>query len=593
MLHLPAARRSSLALLIALPLAAPSQALAAPATAAALAAAAAPLVQKDKKKKKKAPKGVHRNTRFGFEFRVPKKWSNIAIKTDEEWLGAKYVSETEYSWTDPDDGWTWQYAPELIVVAFPREVMEKGGKDVEETEKDGEKVVKIKFTNPYKDYDDFLRRTFKDGGFYKSAEEEDEIDGVKVTKRTYLAEKLARTGPKTIETWIYHTDDVDYAVQIVGLTKSWKKIQQRTKSVRSSFKLIEREGPIKHSGATGDQVTLTFLDLNEGTPEERKSRAIESEKTMHEKAIARLPDEGWTHKREKRVLLLSSADKRWSKRVLSHTNNLLDWLDDNYGYLNTGSYMRAPIIRCCKDRDERSAFAAGVDSGGMGGWWFLDRELVTYKDDTGWIDGWAIDDLNTQLYRYWMSENNGALQTGMPSWIDSGLQELVSQMRMDSRKPVFRVDAWEVERFREAANQGNLSSARDLFLMTTKEYHNYEGSGGNFWSRRSQAAMLINYLASPEMRKGRGAKGLLEEYLKNMITVIDQIEKEREADLDEARKKLKDKDGEKEYRAARRKIFVEQEKLLLERTFNLTFHDWDERDWKQFEKGFNSAYGVK
>ncbi|MEM6671405.1 MAG: hypothetical protein AAF726_01095 [Planctomycetota bacterium] len=560
-------------------------ALAAEPTAAA--APAKPAVQK----RDKPPKGTHRNTRFGFQFRFPRDWENIAIKTEEEWLGAKYRSDQKFTWTHPDLGWTYSHSPELLVIVFPHEVMKKGGENVEkEKSEDGEDVVKITITNPYRDYDDFLQRTYADGGYFKAEEEEDEIDGVKVTKLLYKAEKLARTGPKTISTWIYHAEDVDYAVQVVGLADHWDDVEKQAKRTRRSFELIERDGPIEHSGRTADQLVLTRLDLGDSTPEERRTAAKASEVAMHSAAIEKLPDRGWKHEHKGRVLMLTSADDKWSDRVMKHTNNLLDWLDEEFGYLTEGEYMRQPIVRVCKDRDEAAAFTAGVTTGGYGGMWSISDEFVTWWDDTGWT-GYCIDNLSSQIYRYWMMEKNLRLQTALPSWIDSGLQNLVSNVRMDGRKPDWRRDDFAIERFRDLVRSGNADSPRSLFLMTSKEYNDFENVTALF-GRQAQAEMLISYLLIPEIRRKRSAKGLLEEYLKNMVAVIEDIEKEREAELDKAREKLHPDKGEGDYLRERRKIFSEMEKELLQRTFDRTFGDWSDSDWKKFTKDFHGAFGA-
>lgn len=560
---------------------------------AALSTAAAAAQSPERKTGQKVPKGMDRSTRFGFEFKYPKKWNMIATKTNEEWLGANYISQSEYSYTDPDLGYTSNHKPELKVIVFPLDIMKSDGTEVEEDEKDGEKTVTITFNNPYKDYDDFLTRTFKGGGFYLDEEKEDEIDGVRVTKRKYKVEKLARYGPQTIETWIYHTEKVDYAVQIVGLTKHWKTIAKKTKTVRQTFALFEPDRPITHSGSTMDGFSVTRFDLREGTPEERKSKAKDSEKTMHERAISRLPDRGWTHARKKRILLLSSADKKWSDRVQKHTNNLLNWLDKNYGYLGDGGYLRAPIVRVCKNFDETLAYAAGIDSGAGGGYTSIDQELITWWDDGGWT-GRAVDQLNSQIYRYWMAEQNVALESALPSWINSGLQGMITKVRMDSRKADWRFDYWDVDRFRMAVREGNADEPRKLFLMTSKEYFNFDSATAqSFFNRSAQSDMLITFLASPDMRRSGKNKKILETYLKNMIDIIGEIEAEREEDLKEAREDALDEESQKKYLAERRRIFTKHEKDLLERTFNRTFGEWKDSDWKKFTKEFYDAYGAK
>ncbi|MEM8709695.1 MAG: hypothetical protein AAGG01_01985 [Planctomycetota bacterium] len=546
------------------------------------AAHAAPLQDKD------SPKGVHKESRYGFSFKQPKKCMNVAIKTDEQWLAAKYVSQASYSYTDPETGYTSNHSPELQVIVFPLEVTKKGGlQEKDEEDEDGERVKIFEITNPYRDYDDFLTRTFKGGGFYLSDEVEDEIDGVQVTKYTYTVDKLARSGPQTIETWVYRGDGVDYAVQLVGLTKHWSKIQKAFKSVRQSFELIERTGSLNHSGATSRRTFFSRIIRSDESPKERKSRAVASESSIHEAAIAKLPPDGWDAKKGKKTLVISSADKRYYKRVQKHTENMFKWMDKEFGFLGKEAYLRAPVVRVCATRDEAAAFTAGVDSGGYGGSWNISDELLTWDDTSGWT-GYAVDRLNSQIYRYWMLEKNFELSSAMPRWIDNGLLQLLINCRMDKGKPDFRFQNYTVELFRTAVREGKATPIKDIFLKTSAEYR----EGGSFGTTFSESAMLINYLASPEVKRHPLAKGLLKRYLTNMIRVVGDADKKSSKALEEARKKADDEgeDGDKSYTNARRRIFKNKEKQILKETFDLTFGDWEESDWTKFQKAFYDAY---
>lgn len=554
-------------------------ALPAPPAHAAPASPSAPALQRDKKK---APKGYHQDTRYGFKFKKPKKFDNIAIKVEEEWLAAKYVSEKEYSYHDKDTGGTSLHAPEVLVIAFPHEAMKRRSNVKED--KNGDEVT-ITFENPYRDYDDFLTRTFTGGGFYKDTEEEDEIDGVKVTKLTYKVEKLARTGPQTISTWIYHSEDVDYAVQIVGLTKHWKAIEKAVKPIRNTFELIERDAPLKINSNLGITLKTGRMNLDIADKKEAKSVAVKSEKVIHERAIAKLPDEGWDHKLKGRVLTVFSADKKYADRVQRHTNKLLDWLDDEFGYLGGSAYLRKPIVRICKDRDEAAAYTAGVNSGGGGGR-FVGDELTTWWDSAGWT-GYGTDFLNRQIYQYWMLEKNFRLSTAMPEWIDVGLRRLVEQARLDARKPDWRYDAGLISYSKQLVREGKSLHIRDLFLFTSEEFSKRYGTEGNPFT---DGALLINYLASPEMRRHKLAEDMLEDYLRAMIDVVEELEKKQKRKLDAARAQAKRGDGDREYTALRRQIFKEMEKELLEKTFEAAFGDMSEKDWETVNKHFRDAF---
>lgn len=550
-----------------------------PQAAASTSAPRAALIQKDKRK---SPKGYHMDTRYGFKFKQPKKYDNIAIKVDQEWLAAKYVSQQAFSFFDKKTGWTSEHKPEILVIAFPHEATKRRS-DVDE-DKDGDKIT-ITIDNPYKDYDDFLARTFTGGGYFMSDKVEDEIKGIKVTKLTYTVEKLARSGPQTISTWIYHADDVDYAVQIVGLTKHWKKIERIVKPVRTTFELIERDAPLKINTNTGTSWTISRMDLDVKDKKEAKSEAVKSEKAIHERAINKLPEEGWDHKLKGRVLTLFSSDKKYADRVQRHTNNLLDWLDEEFGFLGGSAYLRKPIVRICKDSDEAEAYLSGIRSGG-GGFSFVNDELVTYWDSAGWT-GWGIDRLNSQIYRYWMLEKNFRLSTAMPAWIDMGLERLVEQARLDARTPDWRYDSFLISYAKQLRRDGNALDVRELFQMTSKDFRKrFEGDGNPF----ADGALLINYLASPEMKRHRLAKDLLENYLRNMISIVEELEKEQKSKLDRARAAAKKGDGDREYAARRRQIFEEMEKELLDQTFEMTFGDFTDKDWNDLNEAFHDAF---
>lgn len=553
-----------------------------PVAGAPIANAAATVVARPDDKRK-APRGYHFDTRYGFQFKQPKKWDNIAIKVEEEWLAAKYTSQTEYSFYDKKIGRTYLHNPEILVIAFPLEAM-KAKSEAKEDE-DGETTT-ITIKNPYRDYDDFLSRTFAGGGYFKSGQKEEEVNGVSVTKLTYTVEKLSNNGPQTISTWIYHSEDVDYAVQIVGLTKHWTKIEKSFKSVRQTFKLIERDGPLTISGSTGDEITISRLDLEKGDKKEKKSVAVKSEKVMHERAIAKLPPNGWDYKADGDVLAIFSSDKKYAGRVQDHCNNLIDWLDKKFGFLGAEAYMRKPIVRICKNIDEAAAYTAGVSSGGYGGSWSLDDELVTWWDSGGWT-GYAIDRLNSQVYRYWMLEKNFGLSTAMPQWIDTGLEALVENARMDSRKIDWRYDTGLVNSLREAIRRGDSLKIQDMFLMTSKQFNDRVSGGVNPWA---EGAMLINYLASPKIQRHRLAKDILERYLRNMMKVVDEVEKEEKRKLDSARSRANKDGGEREYIEERRRIFQQMEEELLQRTFDMTFAGFDDKDWATLNKAFHDAY---
>jgi len=201
------------------------------------------LAERNKSRKEGKPrKGWVVTPRYGFQMKSPAKWTEIAIQTEEEWLAAKFQCDREYMYHNKDLGFTTTHRPEMLVIAFPKEVMKKRGKEVEEKETEqGTQVVTVSFRNPYKDYDDFLDRTYNASGFFKASEESTVVSGIPVIKRTYKAEKLSYQGPKYIVTWLYQDADVEYALQTEVLEDVLPKMQSLIDSCYKSFDFITGE----------------------------------------------------------------------------------------------------------------------------------------------------------------------------------------------------------------------------------------------------------------------------------------------------------------------------------------------------------------
>ena len=547
------------------------------------------LAERMKGRKEGKPKaGWVVTSRYGFQMRNPKKWTQIAIQTSEEWLAAKFQCDREYIYNNKELGWTFTHRPEMLAIVFPKAVMKKSGPEVKEEETEqGTKIVSVTFKNPYKDYDDFLDRTYNASGFYKLDEKEDEVNGIPVIKRVYKAEKLSYQGPKFIVTWLYQDEDVEYALQTEVMEDVWPKLESLVEGCYKSFELIKRDGPITHDGSTQGDRMFTFRELNSGEPKERRSKRVESEKENHERAIAKLPTD-WRHEKKGQVMVLSNADDRWTKRVLLHTNNLMEWLEDRFGFIGPGEYVRTPIVRVCRSSEEEASFRRGVDTGGGWSWSTSDAELVTSQDDTGWI-GREIDYLNREIIDYWIREKNSELTISMPHWLRNGLYSAIEGARMDGSKPDFRRDMYELESYREAERSGKLTDPRELFVMTAEDFNDFTTGGGEaFWNRRTESQMLVSFLISDSAKGVRQAKGLIERYMTNLIAVIAEAEEEYAGDLKKRLEVVEDEEEERKIMLELRNALAKRERTILERTFERTFGGWSDKDWEAFTKGMRA-----
>jgi len=296
----------------------------------------------------------------------------------------------------------------------------------------------------------------------------------------------------------------------------------------------------------------------------------------------------WSSQKKDKVMALSNADDKWTQRVIAHVNNMLDWLEVQFGYVGPGEYVRMPIVRICKTSDERDSFLRGVSTGGGWGWSTSDAELVTCMDDTGWT-GREVDLLNRQVIDYWFREKNVDLLISMPDWLQSGLYEAVEGARMDGRKPEFKRDFYNMETFREAERAGTLTEPKALFVMTAEDFHDFQGSAAGFWNRRAECQLLVSFLISDEAKRVRQAKGLLQDYMTNLIAVLDEAEEEFAGDLKKKLVGAEDEEEEKRIVTELRSAMRKREKTILERTFERSFAKWSDRDWDSFTKGMRAG----
>lgn len=529
--------------------------------------------------------GTHRDPRYGFEFKPPAGWDNIALKTDEAWLAAKYLSKKVYFHTDKDTKWTSEHRPELMLIAFVHENMKRSEDVSEEKGEDGSITRTILLHNPYKSYEDYLDRTYSGGGFYVDRKEKAQHAGAQVTKYTIRVEKLTRSGPKRIVTWVYHADDVDFALQVEVLEAEYGKLESTLNRVFGSFRQIPRtKGGLPTSGRTEDSAWITIVEMDEGDPAQRKAKRMESQRRLHERAVEQLPKD-WQHMSVGGILILSHTDPKHATRVGKHAQQLLAWLDSTFPFVGPGEYVRAPIVRICKNREEAGAFSRGVRAGGDGWWFSSNSEITTFKGDDGFL-GWETNSLNTELYGHWLQDKDRDLWSALPEWLDGGLRAYVEGARGDGSKLAFRADDWNRDETRLAAAQGRAASARQLIQMTRQELWN--SSGSDFWSYQRQSAMFVRYLLSPEARRTKQARDLLERYTKTLVAVIAEQKESAKSESPASEARPKTEEEEEAQAKARAESWRKKEEELLKEVFRRVFGDWSGSDWDALEKGWKA-----
>ena len=507
----------------------------------------------------------HEDERIGFKIRPPRDWEQTAQAANEKWIVAKYVCDRTYTFNDPVSG-TMDHRPDMTAITFIDAVLAKRGVDTTE-EDDGS--VTIEFNNPYKDYQDFMRRTYSDGGWFVSAEEEGEVKGVPVTKLEIKVEKLTYTGPKRVVTWIYHLEGVDLAVQYEVLENHYDKLKGMLESSLESLRVIPRTKALVPE-TTGEKIK--FEDESKLTPDERKKRRADKERISHEKGKSSLPDD-WCSEEMGRFLVLLHTDRKYAKDVVEQAEAVWSWLDKTFPYFGAGEYVPSPIIRMCKDQVEEQAFFSGTSWGDF-------TEIVTHRDVNAGAGSWEFEYVNGRMAGIWFHYRNGDAWAAAPGWLSRGFDQVIGGARAKGRGLEFKIDDWERDGLRESVRNGELTSPRDLVMLTRETFYDNP-------HRVKQSAAFIRYLLTSKSKKTRD---ILHRYFKALQDVMAEVKAEEEKRDAAARTSAGDapKTEEEEEKRMKERIegYKKREKEFLDKLYQSAFGDFDDKDWKRLEDDF-------
>ena len=514
----------------------------------------------------------HKDKRLGFSIQTPRGWNEIPMSVDERWKVAKYISEKAFFWTE-EGGWTWEHKPSMEVVAFVAAAIKEKIKVEKKELKSGETEWRIYAENPYKDYKDFLTRRYSGGGWYVSEEKETKVGDIPVTCYEIKVEKLSIEGPKRMFTWIYHVPDVDIAVQFEVLENGVDKVKNEFQRCLKSFKQIPRSGEALYETSTGE---FRFWDQDKLTVEERTQQRKVMEKASHEKATKTAPD-GWVAKRMGRFLVLNHADEKFAKRVVEQAEAVWSWLDDTFPFVGEKEYVRAPIIRICKDEAERNAFLFSGD-------WFSRNNLeIVTAQDYGGKTSWEMENVNRRVMEVWFGDKDWDLQAALPSWLSNGLNEFVGQLHVKNGKVDFGTDYWNRDEIRERKREGKLTPLRELLMKTDTEFFE------RYFELRYEGSSLVDFFVTGKASKDKRTKDLLAEYMRNVQKIAAEIKKEEAGKKGEKEKRPTTEAEEDAMFRDRHKGYKEKEKRLLEEAYQRTFLGWDQAAWKKFEDAYLSS----
>jgi len=513
----------------------------------------------------------HEDKKLGFKISTPKKWTEIPIKNDERWIVARFQSNKAEHFNDKTFGYTFEHKPELTLIAFTGESV-KTDIDIDTKDKEGESTGTIAgsilLENPYKDYEEYLRKTYDGGGWYIDEEVEKKVRDIAVTIYEIKVEKSSYGGPKHMTTWVFHIVGADVAVQFECLENAYPKLKKEFEAKLKTFKVVEptEERTDAFSG---------FREIinNADSPEERKVLRLTIEKEQHEKALANLPED-WTSDDQKEFLVLSHVDKRHTKEIVDQISNMFHWLAKNFDYVGSEEYVRRPIVRICASNEELRLFQSG------GGWSFTNIEILTCYDTSLYAD-YFTGAINDRAFRFWFDERDRELYFRLPFWLRYGVDGMLSAGEAKGSRMLFEPDQMEKSALRDALRDGTITLPSKMLQLTTEEM------GGNR-SIYSEFSAFTRFLLIGRGSKDKLSRGLMREYLTNLkqIIVEEKAINAAEADLAGEDDGPETEEEEDEAFKAKQNGWKERADAISKEVFDRTFDDWTQSDWDSLDKAY-------
>lgn len=539
------------------------------------------------------------NHRWGYKLRAPKNWKSRAIRLDERWIAGKYFPDYTLR-TRNEMGDFVQHKPDLWVIGFPHEREDERMK----VEKPDENTTIITIRNPYKDYKDFVEReawaSTGAGGWYYSKEEEIERDGVKVSVYEIKVEKLV-VAPLRLVTWVYHFDDVDFAVQVRILESEFEQNKNVIDGVMKSFKQIPRTEAFPKE-EDGPEPTVDAVE--NVTLEEINARRVAKVEDRIQREIDNLPRD-WRVKEGKHFVIFGPKDKDYTMPMtwtLNFAREIRKYLEKHFEDIGPAKVPRG-IIRIFKSSAEETAYNQGTTRG----WWAdeVGEITLTWSRERSLLSEFSmVAQRLTDQYFHIKNEN---LRSGMPGWIRTGIWGHIGWARPSKRKKMVLqpVPSDIISIRRMLANESELSLRH--IMMISGEHVEME--------HHAQARSVVYYLL------GRGNRGKLKGCIAKYLAALEAIIKEEDARFEaseamrmkeEAQKRLdeaqqggrekseeeleREEDERFRQRRQNRGSFNEGLKAKFEAIRgralaaafgHLTDKDWEslDRRWKKFAKG--------
>ena len=516
---------------------------------------------------------THKDERVGFQIKPPKKWTQIPMQSEEEWIVAKFVSNKTDFYTAADSGYTYKHVATLRVIAFIDELIEQAEDanfdededDEDEDEEEDAGSSSLRIAKVYHDYEEYLNDDFS-GGFFVDKESPREQAGFNVRCMEIRAENSSGSGHRLLHTWIFETEIGKIAVEFEVLEDAYKKKKSLIDKTLKSFKPIPRTEALARTTALGSEIVsrseVMKLSLSERTERKRALHAQKWERLQTDLV------KGWEPYEIDEIKILTRHDVKHAKSVANDINAVMGWLDETFPFIGPDEYVTPPFVRICKDWDEEKQFRENRN---------LTNEIITHKDlNVGW--GSEAVYVQRMTYRIWFDERDSDLYIGLPDWLDLGLEYVVQEARVKGSNLKFsktqlemalhdREDPWGLERVvkigREEYNDLRKESARPF----------------------KQRISLVRFFLSGAGSKGK-YKELLADYIRNVKDIVDEMDEEDEAASGSESSRPKTEEEEDARLKERKQRFRERERRMLDTAFERTFAKLSDAQFRSLNKAY-------
>jgi hypothetical protein len=275
--------------------------------------------------------------------------------------------------------------------------------------------------------------------------------------------------------------------------------------------------------------------------------------------------------------VLNHADEKFAKTIVDHAEAVWQWLETTFPFVGDKEYVRAPVLRICKDQNEFMAFAKAA------GWFSLnDLEITTYQDYGG-STSWSLENVNQRIFDIWFEDKDRDLYWAMPRWLSTGLMELAGHIHTKAGKVVFGRDDWARDETRDAVRNGTAKTPRDLMTMCGEDFWK------DYWNARQQSQLLVGFFVTGAASHSPRTKNVLSDYIKALKKVQLEIKAEDDANKEKADKKPTTEEEEDAAFKGKRQGYKDKEKRILDATKAKAFQGWTDKDWEAFEDVYFKA----